>query len=290
MRLDEPTRFLPLSLQRHLRAVVVGRRLRRIARVARGADRLFVRPERNVDHYYHFLFDLVLPLFCVAADSPRGARFVVERFGPLSDRLDTLLPGRTELVEGGHDEKEPAIDLPGLNSRYTRLEPKAIDAFSRHTAAALGVTLCDEPRDVVLVERMPPAEYYLTDSARKGGGSHRRAILNHAELAGAIADSVPAPLVFRNARLEELSAAEQYRLFADAAIVIGQHGAGLANCLWCRPGTLLLELNSTPERIHFRQLAKTRAMRYSQYTLSTTRAEVDADHFARWFAVQMKAR
>lgn len=40
-----------------------------------------------------------------------------------------------------------------------------------------------------------------------------------------------------------LPVADQMRLFAQASHVVGPHGAGLANLLFCRPGTRLLELH-----------------------------------------------
>lgn len=44
--------------------------------------------------------------------------------------------------------------------------------------------------------------------------------------------------------LEEISLAEQIRIFQEAKIVVGPHGAGHANILWSAPGTNLLEVFS----------------------------------------------
>lgn len=41
---------------------------------------------------------------------------------------------------------------------------------------------------------------------------------------------------------EYRSVDEQIRLFQEASIVVGIHGAGLANFLWCSPGTKVIEL------------------------------------------------
>lgn len=41
---------------------------------------------------------------------------------------------------------------------------------------------------------------------------------------------------------EDLSFAEQVRIFDEAEIVAGTHGAGLANVVWCRPGCRVIEI------------------------------------------------
>ena len=43
--------------------------------------------------------------------------------------------------------------------------------------------------------------------------------------------------------LEDISRSvdEQIRLFAEAAVVVGPHGAGFTNLLWCQPGTKVME-------------------------------------------------
>lgn len=45
-----------------------------------------------------------------------------------------------------------------------------------------------------------------------------------------------------------MSLLEQIQLFANAEIVIGPHGAGMANILFCDPGTKVVELFSRDMR------------------------------------------
>lgn len=44
--------------------------------------------------------------------------------------------------------------------------------------------------------------------------------------------------------LEEMSFESQIRLFEAAKVIVAPHGAGLANILWCEPGTHIVELFS----------------------------------------------
>jgi capsular polysaccharide biosynthesis protein len=49
---------------------------------------------------------------------------------------------------------------------------------------------------------------------------------------------------FIKVELETLSVAEQARLFSTAAVIVGAHGAGLANLTFCRPDTKVIEIFS----------------------------------------------
>jgi capsular polysaccharide biosynthesis protein len=48
---------------------------------------------------------------------------------------------------------------------------------------------------------------------------------------------------------ENLSFSEQVRCFAEASVVVGPHGAGLTNCVYCWPGTTVIELAHRDHRV-----------------------------------------
>ena len=53
------------------------------------------------------------------------------------------------------------------------------------------------------------------------------------------------------------------QLFAGAAVVIGGHGGGLTNVLWCRPGSVLVEFGlHEPHADYFEHLAAVAELRY----------------------------
>jgi hypothetical protein len=66
-----------------------------------------------------------------------------------------------------------------------------------------------------------------------------RKVLNEPELL----DSLQ-PMGFDSVSLEDLSFLEQVRLFADTEVVVGAHGAGLSNLVFCNPGARVVELFS----------------------------------------------
>ncbi len=50
------------------------------------------------------------------------------------------------------------------------------------------------------------------------------------------------PLGFVSYQLSKMTLEEQISLFQNAKVVIGEHGAGLGNILFCKPGTMVIEL------------------------------------------------
>jgi len=56
---------------------------------------------------------------------------------------------------------------------------------------------------------------------------------------------------FLSVRLEKMTFNEQIRLFANASLIMGQHGAGLANAIFAREGTPIIELIGVPHFMSF---------------------------------------
>ena len=64
-----------------------------------------------------------------------------------------------------------------------------------------------------------------------------RRLLNEEEL-----DPILERNGFVKVTLEALPIAEQIAIFRGADVIIGPHGAGLTNIMFCRPGTRILEI------------------------------------------------
>ena len=73
-------------------------------------------------------------------------------------------------------------------------------------------------------------------------------------------------------------------MFSKANVVIGIHGAGLSNVLFCKPGTILIEFGFTnPMSCHFEHIAKSLGIKYLkipvtnrfQHGMSTTIVTID---------------
>jgi capsular polysaccharide biosynthesis protein len=155
---------------------------------------------------------------------------------------------------------------------FSVLIPHGIPAFARESLALLGVT---SDRIVELPERnaqvaveelllcvaqqrstVPHAQYlaHIRDrlmQAAAGYTAHpapwRRIYISRAKSARSIvneADLLPVldAYGFEVVRCEALSMAQQIRLFSEAKIVVGAHGAGMINPIFCNPGSTVIEI------------------------------------------------
>lgn len=99
-------------------------------------------------------------------------------------------------------------------------------------------------------------------------GSHGvRSIENESDVLRALR-----PLGFERHRLEDMPLAGQISLFHQAECVIGPHGAGLTNLVFCRPGTKVVEIG-TPYRPWscFYEIAHHRELDYHLHMASPVR-------------------
>lgn len=276
--------LIPERALKRLRAWRVAWNRHSIARAARNQIPLTIVPDNLVEHYYHFIFDLVLPLHLAVLAAGDAARFTVRTtHSPFIGLLDLLFDHRV-LVTTAPDGTGllSSRRLLGMNPFLVQVSPGDVLSLAQHVKSKLRVDSDVAPRAVLLIERLPPTEFYNTAAVKKGGGARRRCITNHEELAEAIAAVVLPPLEFHNVQLEVLSFEEQVRLFARAALVIGQHGAGLANCLWMRPGCRVVELNHDPGKSHFQTLAGLMQHHHLTYPTDSTHTRVDAPRFLQW--------
>jgi hypothetical protein len=249
---------------------------RAIAKHSRNGDRIVLVPDTVVEHYYHFLLDLALPLYLLIDSVPDNASFVLKTTGPFLDRLRPLFPTQLTIATADQDTTRlPTRSLIGMNPFFVHVTRDELVMFSEHVRKMSGVAPSCPKNKVLLIERLPPQEFFETAAKSKGGGTRRRSIPNHEELSLALQSKVRPPFEFQNVQLERLSFETQVKLFAEAAVVIGQHGAGLANCLWMSPGGTVIELTNNADLSHFQAIS--RAMGHSHLLHTTGGAHSPVD-------------
>ncbi len=228
----------------------------------------------SVQHFYHFLFDYLLPLYELElSDGVAGKGHVILDCGPMNVWLDFVF-GENAFTRVSR-EKFARDASRRLWNRQIRLDRFAIRKgilidivrFTEVVAAFRERFLPPIPsRDnVTVLDRHPPPAFYIDGSAEfQGGGSTRRSVSNLDRLVEHISRHSTATLV----AFEDTSPAEQLRIINQTDVLIGQHGAGLSHLLFLHDNAALVELNSANLLLpHFRLLSERTGREYHELVI-----------------------
>lgn len=206
----------------------------------------------SVEHYFHFLYGFLMPLFLFWETRRPGETVVVRSCGPM-DRIlfevfgEDLLIVSKEAHQTLHENPlcVKAVTLDGFdlptaeNAKKVRHAQRAL--FERMGLSTEGLSpVQKENPHVVLIDRHPPHNFYMSSRAEAyGAGTERRSIPNAREIAHAMLGRLERVsfVALENARLRW-----QMALFNMADIIVAQHGAALANIAWCRPRARVIEI------------------------------------------------
>jgi hypothetical protein len=225
----------------------------------------------SVEHYYHFLLGYLFPLAIRhAALHSQGFSgcILVRSCGPM-DRIlrEVKFPGVEIISKHEHHLNSSKATLGGLPLRQEIILGMdfvkggyPVDLI-QHAAKIVQSRLGDripyhgvqtstlntaKNRRVLLINRSINPFYNSTNAERPTSGLQRRSIKNFHEVRRNV------ETLFGEVRvvvLENRTLAEQISLFASADLVIAQHGAALANVVWCRPGTRVIEIAPSGYRV-----------------------------------------
>ena len=184
---------------------------------------LVVEQEGSLDRYDHFLF---------ATNQSRFHRFTLQTLG--------MNPGR-------------------VVTRQHHGSLFSVDSFTYVSAPRQQFVMHPGIYDMV-------TEFFLPDMAPatqtrrlyiSRNKSHRRRILNETEMFAALEARG-----FEMLHLEDLSITEAALAMRSASHIVAAHGAGLANLIFCRPGTRVLEIHSAHLSQEYWVIANQRGLDY----------------------------
>ncbi len=215
----------------------------------------------SVEHYYHFLLGYLLPV-ALWQRREEKRRFFVRDCGPLN-RLFGELASRWNLGFLSPDEHRDECVLGGASyvvgmDQITRYNANSLESATRNVTQALGLAEWSVPQfempTILVVERGKAHPFYASSRSESStSGIDRRSLPNQAEMSSALEDLGHVQVV----QLEDASLAEQVRWFGQADVVVAQHGAALANIVWCRPGSGIVQIDPTDRGRTFSRLAET---------------------------------
>jgi hypothetical protein len=118
----------------------------------------------------------------------------------------------------------------------------------------------------------------------KHSGSEMRSIINHKDFFNMIKTIYPNKKVL-NVSLEYTSIFDQYKLFNNAQIVFCQHGASMANILFMKNKSKIVEIidkNKYELENWFLQLSKTCKIKHYQYITDSAHVSIDLTDFSQY--------
>jgi Glycosyltransferase 61 len=209
----------------------------------------FQNASGSVEHFWHFFMAVLLPLIAWQSSSGiagSASRILVRSCGPMDRILNELawpnlviLPKKEHgMIINYQSDDLTFVSLVGMDSPplYDEKVIRVAVSYLKHCW-----TISDNSDDSLLViDRGPPDPFYLTSDAEiPNAGNIRRSIPNLSELAerlSSLGHNV------KLAKLEELPLRQAAALFSQAKIVVLQHGAAMANLVFCQASTQVCEI------------------------------------------------
>jgi capsular polysaccharide biosynthesis protein len=181
--------------------------------------RVAVLNTRYSHNFYHWLIDILPRLAAVQRLGAHVDFYLVDCLHPFQQTvLEAVGIGREQLIQPHFRLLLEADELfvPSLPT------PASLREFSKMLSAGLGI------------ETRPNATRRIFITRRKTG---TRNIANEDELENLLREHH-----FETHAMERYPLAEQAQLIREADMIVAAHGAGLANLLFARPGTRVIEI------------------------------------------------
>ena len=216
----------------------------------------------SVEHYYHFLLGFLFPL-AIKHSSLRSLGFqgpvFVRSCGPMDrilkecgfsgvdilERVEHLRNLSRSSFASWQLRQETAYGMDFFNGDYPVAQilqaAKVIRSQlkDRLCLRSLSETGNVTKSKVLLISRSVDPFFNSDNAEIRTSGSQRRSIENFTEVRMALEAACGD---VANVVLENMTLSEQITLFSSSDIVVAQHGAALANIVWCRPGTRVIEI------------------------------------------------
>lgn len=228
----------------------------------------------NIDHYYHFIFGLLLPFLSSEMDHFTRSHYYFPDVGPMGRHMEKLAE-KGWVIEtqcGDRSANFPARTLAPIGWDH----PSVYDIVNIERVSDFLFKTFDISRDrrllrknIVIIDRGVIA----SDATSYGAnGSQRRSIPNIYDLYSLLKDRVEIEIV----QLDTMDIVDQIKLFSHSNGIIAQHGAALSNLIFCKPKTTVIEiLDPTPRSPFFSALSKRMDLNHILFYQDHAKAPID---------------
>ena len=264
-----------------------------------------------IKHYYHFFYGVLIPLIIFYDDNVQKYNkltlLINDDLGPML-RLLLELPIDIKYRSDIKDNEEPYYLKPmdihptyqkkdlekikrDFGQFYTYEYKKQFNNWFINTIKIYNLYIKPiKYYDIIIIERKTNPAFSSTrffnsnddnlDKIMSKSGSERRGILNHNELVKFIKKKFPLNSCI-NISLEFIPLFEQFHLFRKAKLLIGQHGAALANMAFMKKNTQIIEIVSSvmldAGENWFRPISTISKINHLQYITNTPNVKLITD-------------
>jgi hypothetical protein len=213
----------------------------------------------SVEHYYHFLLGFLIPLvhWYVNHKGDHYHAVLIRSCAVLDPLIQELnLPNVRILPKQMHKSLDLESEWEGYRLKHVYLEGYDAEAYYDGTvfkeavaeikkrlhiveSSSLPSVGTETNLAILVIDRKPPNDYYLSEEAEVGGaGKSRRDIPN----IDRIAASLERFGKVEKTSLEGMSFKDQILKFKQANLIVAQHGAALASLIFSPKGTIVVEI------------------------------------------------
>ncbi len=262
----------------------------------------------SVEHYYHFLFGFLMPLALEQKkiNAPAGDILFIRSCAIMDEHLNAIGFDGVEIVDSNRHNTikiesysdvstktvaDEFIELWGYDDpdyysydKFCDFKSILMTSLSNDIAKfskQLKAYMKDDTPRVIMINREPSDPFYLSQACEiKTAGDIRRSIPNFDSLFTAVGSEYKNTI---SVTLQGKSLAYQIALFKHADVIIAQHGAALANIIWCDSSAKVIEihpddmLHSIQNKDFFRNLALCMHNDYRRVIQSGSHSNVDAE-------------
>ncbi|WP_332632287.1 glycosyltransferase family 61 protein [Halalkalibacter flavus] len=181
-------------------------------------------------YYYHWMFDILPRIHLMALKGIEVDKYVINRNGPKQafqdETLNLLGINSEKIIEADKNFHLRASNLVVSSlAGYKGQMPKWTCDFLRKSFLDSDTSNLNHSENELI--------YITRQNAR-----HRK-VVNDLKVQEFLKE-----LGFKTVKLEELSVKEQARVFFQAKVIVGAHGGGLTNLVFCQPNTKVIEIFS----------------------------------------------
>lgn len=198
----------------------------------------------SVQQYYHFLLGYLAPILAWL-DGNEAQEITVRDCGPMN-RWFATLPNHVnvEVMNVGHflhvfsGNLQPSVVLRGFDFP-DEFDSRKLAAFRSSMLKHFAIQSEADSRITVLDRRITDPFYASKESEIDLAGAARRSTPNLGSWVASLEDDTEMDYIDST----ELDVTDQVRQAAETRILIGQHGAGLTNMVFMKPGGVVIEIH-----------------------------------------------